>query len=129
MIKSERISSRLDNWGIFVSLLCFVHCATMPILFISSTYLSAELEGIHALELPLLLLAILIGTLAISKAYKSHQKVLPVVIMLFGFVLLLAGGFAANELQETIIRVTGSLAVMLGHTLNKRFQSRTANEN
>lgn len=127
MIKLIKNYSKLDNWGICVSLVCFVHCAAMPILLISSTYLSAELEGIHELEPPLLLLAIIIGTLAIYGSYKTHRKILPIILMLCGFILLLAGDFFSGELEETFIRITGASAVMTGHVFNKRFQNRAAN--
>ncbi len=129
MIKSVENTSRLDNWGMAISLLCCIHCALMPILFISSTYFSSRYESLHLLELPLLALSIVIGITAIIKAYKSHKKYLPSIVVLSGIALLLLGGLVKEDIQETVIRVSGSITVIIGHLLNKRSQNKTTYEN
>lgn len=119
MIKTTATSSQLDNWGIFISTLCAIHCVLTPLLLISSAHLSTQVESLHSLELPLFAVAFGIAAIALYSSYKRHKSFQPLLLVVSGFILvLLAGGLAT--VFETLFRVIGSLLIISGHVQNSK---------
>jgi hypothetical protein len=109
----------IDQIGFSASLICAIHCATMPIILsiISSTplfFLSNPL-----FEISMIVLSIAIGFSSILPGYlKGHGKVLPLSLMLLGFSFIFSGHFIAVEELEPIVTPIGAFMVAISHFVN-----------
>ncbi|MFY0593146.1 MerC domain-containing protein [Roseivirga sp.] len=121
MNKSHKSSIALDDWGIGVSLLCSVHCALMPVLIFSSAIVGMQIEQLERLESPLLLLAAVIGSVSVLQSYTSQKKLKPALFLAAGLVLILIGGLFHETWLEPVLRICGSLFIVLAHFTNKKF--------
>lgn len=124
MIKTNKNSLALNNWGIGISLVCCVHCAIMPLIFISSAFLGAQIEILERVELPMFILAAFIGSISVFQAYFKLKDLKPALFVLIGILLIVIGGNVVGVLAETMFRVLGSLFIVCGHVVSKRIQKK-----
>lgn len=125
MIKTSKNSLALDNWGMGISLLCSIHCALMPVLIISSALVGFQVEKLERLELPLFIMAAVLGSISILLTYLNRKRIQPVLLLFGGLLLILAGGMIDSLWFETSFRVAGSLLIVLAHFINKRIQKQS----
>ena len=120
MVKAVKDSVVLDNWGIGVSILCSIHCALMPILIVTSAIVGWQAETLEEIELPLFIVAAIIGSVSILNVYFQKRRTKPVYFLLAGLALILVGGFVESEWLEPAFRGLGSLFIVAAHVVNKR---------
>lgn len=118
LTKWSRISDRL---GVYLSSLCVVHCALMPVLFMvlpSFSYLVSH-DVFHVI---MLLLLPLVAFVAFVPGYRAHRD--PIVFVYGGFGLVLLGVavllFHDSRLFEALFSIAGSLTLIRAHQLNRR---------
>lgn len=109
----------LDRWAILLSGLCFVHCLSGAV-FVA---LAASAGGmlldpvIHEVGL---VLAIMLGVVAIGRGAYLHGYMMPVAISSLG-VGTMAGALALPHGDlEIVYTVLGVALLALGHDLNRR---------
>ena len=82
------------NWdlaGIFASLACAIHCAILPLVMTSLPVLGVNIIDNTAFELGMILLAAVIGILALVHGYRKHHgNVLPFYLFGAGVLFLIA---------------------------------------
>ena len=111
-----------DRLGITASLLCAIHCMTLPILL---PFLAAYGLGILAqpgFEFGMIVLSVVIGMYSIAKSFwNHHRKIYPLYFVGIGLLLLMAakGGADGEEAGELMVPV-GALCIALAHGLNLR---------
>lgn len=120
MVKTEKNTMALDNWGIGVSILCSIHCALMPVLILSSAIVGWQIERLEELESPLFIAAAIIGSVSIFQAYFHRKRSRAVYFLLAGLALIVAGGFMESVWLEPALRVMGSLLIISAHIVNKK---------
>ena len=111
-----------DKLGITVSLLCAVHCMTLPILLPVIAASGVAILSEPGFELGMIALAVLIGVYSMIKSFwDHHRKVYPFYFIGVGLLLLvLAKGGAVGEEFEEIMVPLGALCIALAHGLNWR---------
>lgn len=109
----------LDRVAIGLSALCAVHCLlTIAVLGALSSlghFFTAPI--IHEIGL---VLAIIVGAVALGRGVRRHRLVLPAVIGLAGLGLM---GFAitmGHGIGEGLVTISGVVLVALAHYLNMR---------
>jgi hypothetical protein len=112
--------SRLDRAGIFVSLLCAVHCAALPLLLsllplAGLTFLQSEW-----MEVAIIGTSLTLACLSLRRSYKEHRKILPFIIACIGFCALGAGHLISAR-HEWILLTAGGLLIATAHLINWRF--------
>lgn len=113
-------TSALDNWGIGVSLACSIHCAAIPIFLISSSFIGFPTDSWEQLELPMFLIAAIIGSISTLKTYLVLKNKRPVLLLTIGLFLIVLGGAYEHIWFETLLRVAGSIFLILSHVKNKK---------
>lgn len=105
------------------SAVCLAHCLMLPLLFAlvpAASHLFAVPEAFH---IGAFVLAIPISVLAMRTGYRHHGFVHPVLLGLFGLILLGVGAFGGLRLlAETGFTVTGSVLLAIGHLSNWRLR-------
>lgn len=109
----------LDRLGIGVSLTCAVHCVASAILGVVPT-LAGRVAFLEWMELPLLLVALVVGTTSLVPASRAHGHRGPVVLFATGMVVLLASRLVPSGTAELVLTITGFTPVALAHLWNLR---------
>lgn len=110
------------------SLICAVHCAAVPILFLFSS-----LSSLHFLHNPLIewffiALGIVFVLISLWPSYKkAHHKLKPLLIAACGFGLIALGRLDFNEIWETANTVMGAILVSVAHFVNWKLLRSTGN--
>lgn len=111
----------LDKTGMWTSAMCAVHCIAVPIAISMSAFSSWAILHDEHLENFALLVSGIIGVTSLVPSYLSHHKrLMPIVILLSGFVLIGLSRFAV-EVNESVFTSCGAALVASAHLLNHRF--------
>lgn len=114
-------ASGLDRWAIGLSGLCVMHCVTSSILIALMSTAGGLLAApiIHEVGL---IVAILLGVVALRRGVLRHRRAVPVVIGAtglgtMGWAMTLPHDASGGEAMWTII---GVVLLAIGHLLNQR---------
>ncbi|TAH03157.1 MAG: MerC domain-containing protein [Sphingobacteriales bacterium] len=119
-MKFQKLSTRLDGFGILASVICAIHCAFLPLLITT-----LPLWGIGFLANPwvegaMICISLLLGSSSLSMAYLSHHKKLPLLLLCLGFASITLGLFMLNEYFEPYFVAFGGLTIAYSHYTNWR---------
>ena len=110
---------RLDHLGIGLAGLCALHClATLVV--ISTLGLGGHFlldESIHRIGL---LLALVVGGVAIGWGLLRHRRMLPFGVAMVGIALMAAALVIPHGTDEFLLTLAGVALVSAGHWLNLR---------
>ena len=109
----------LDRAAILLSGLCVAHCvaSTVAVALLASAGGLLVDPRIHAIGL---LLALLLGAVALGAGYRAHRARVPLVLGCVGLALMVVGLVVPHGPAETLITVTGVSILALGHVRNRR---------
>ena len=111
--------SLLDRIAIGASFACMVHCLAVPLLFAALPALAQILDIPESFHLIMLAIAVPTSALALTRGYRTHGAVIPVVLGLIGIMLLSIGAFWPDSKSfETGLTVLGSLTLATAHIGN-----------
>lgn len=110
---------RLDHLGIGLAGLCALHClATLVVL--STLGLGGHFlfdENIHRIGL---LLAVVVGGLAIGWSLLRHRLILPFTVAMAGLALMAAALMVPHGANEFLLTLVGVTLVSAAHLMNLR---------
>lgn len=110
-----------DTMAISASALCLVHCLALPVLVMLPPALAAYLALPESFHIGALLFAAPTSIVALAAAYRRHRWALPTRLAAPALALLALGAFVApEEWIETLLTVTGAIALAVAHALNWR---------
>lgn len=109
----------LDRLGIGVSLTCALHCIASAALGLVPA-LAGRVAFLEWMELPLLLVALVVGTASLVPAARAHGHRGPVGLFALGMVVLVASRLAPEGNAELALTVSGFTPVALAHLWNLR---------
>lgn len=110
------------------SLLCAVHCALLPIVFLVLPSVGLSLLLNDGVERAFVGFATLIGTVGLVRGFRAHRVALALMLLAPGLALLW-GGILWPPLHEAlwphaVTMATGGGLVAVAHFLNLRFARR-----
>jgi hypothetical protein len=126
------MQERFDRFAILLSGLCAVHCIALPIIASIIPLLSATVHhgnDVHEFWFHqfILLFIVPVSLIALITGFRSHKKLLPLVIAGVGLAVLAFVALFAEQLLidnilphegETLLTITGGLIHAVGHILN-----------
>jgi len=109
-----------DNFAIFTSGLCLIHCLAAPLLLLaglSGAFISLfEAEWVHqALIIPVIILA----ALSLPYAYKQHGSAVPLILAGIG-ITAMSSSFYLPESLELWLVIPSALLIITAHGMNKK---------
>jgi drug/metabolite transporter (DMT)-like permease len=125
MLKRIRKHSHLlHKTGMTLSFLCLIHCLSMPFII---TLLPIVAEGFlnHTLEIMLVVGSFVLAVLLLTKDYKAHHKISPLLLLISSSVLQYIGLFVVNESQESIYVISGSVLMAIAYLTNWNMHQKT----
>jgi hypothetical protein len=115
-------TSKLDNIGMTASILCAIHCAILPILITSLPLFGLGFLANPLIEWSMITLALFIGVYAIGSSYvRTHHRPLPMLLLITGFLIIIAGHLFITGWREGIIVPIGGLLIATAHFFNFRY--------
>ena len=114
----------IDLIALISSLICAIHCASIPILLSFSTLSSLHFLGNHYVEWVFISFGVVFVFISLWPSFKKiHHKIKPLVYAAIGFGFIALGRLDLNELWEVINTVLGAVIVSVAHYLNWRLLS------
>jgi hypothetical protein len=113
----------LDQMGMSAGLLCAVHCLALPVAVALIPVAGLELVMGEGIEWAFAIVAVALGGLSlVPGCLRVHRRVLPIVLLVLGTSLLLAGRTLVEDesRMETPIVLTGALSMILAHATNAK---------
>jgi hypothetical protein len=121
-MKSSKAGSKLDSVGMTASVLCAIHCATVPLLITTLPLLGLGFLANPWLEWSMIIFALFIGTYAIGSSYfRVHHRILPICFLIIGFLIIVAGHLFITTWHEAIVIPIGGLLIATAHFFNYRY--------
>jgi hypothetical protein len=119
-MKSFIKSTRLDQLGITASVACAIHCALLPLLITTLPLLGLEFLANIWVEICMICLSLFIGTYSLSTSYPKHKRIVPIAMLLTGF-LFIGFGHLLFETIEAVLVPTGGLIIATAHWMNWKY--------
>jgi hypothetical protein len=120
----EKYSSRLDNAGMTASILCAIHCAIVPLLITVLPLAGLGFLANPLVEWSMIIFAVVVGTYAIGLSYfRTHHKKLPLILLIAGFLVIIAGHVLVDGWHEALVVPLGGLLIATAHFFNFRYSA------
>lgn len=112
-------NNSIDIVALFSSLICAVHCATIPLLLSFSSLGSLHFLGNKFIEWAFISLGLIFVIISLLPSYKKiHKNSKPLIIAFLGFLLIAFGRLNLSEIFEIVNTVAGAFIVSYAHYLN-----------
>ena len=123
-VQAHNGKSRLDRVGFFLSIVCAVHCASMPLLIAIIPLIGAEFLHNPILEMVLIGTTVLIaGSILIKDYLQLHRSFIPLGLLLLGVAAKLSGIFIFGHQYEPVIITSGAAFILLAYIANWRLRA------
>jgi len=111
-----------DHAGVAISTACMVHCIVLPVLLVFLPGLAALAPSHERVHVALLAFLVVVAAAAFVPGYRRHRRRPVLLLAGVGLALVCAGAFAhtLGEWMETGLTVSGSVALVAAHLLNRR---------
>ncbi|MEM6380074.1 MAG: MerC domain-containing protein [Bacteroidota bacterium] len=112
----------LDKIGVCTSIICMIHCITIPLLLIFGLDTSLKLIDQEWIELTLITTALCIGMSSFAIGFFRHRQHFIPVLFIAGFLLLVNGESVTNTMISLILSIAGALVIVYAHVQNLRWK-------
>lgn len=119
-MKQHKISGRLDGIGITASILCAIHCAVVPFVITLLPLWGIGFLANEWVEMSMIVLALIIGTLSLSISFKRHRSYIPLFLLAAGFMLIITCHLCFSGSLEPVLIPLGGLTIATAHFVNWR---------
>ncbi|NJL77157.1 MAG: MerC domain-containing protein [Saprospiraceae bacterium] len=117
-MRSRFLSLHLDFLGFSASMLCALHCLSLPFLLSISTMGSLQWLDNFGVELVFISVSFVIASWSLGQSYfMQHKKLDALLVVIIGFVLILISRFVVDS-AEVIFTTLGGLLVAVAHFVN-----------
>ncbi len=123
------LTGTADRVGATGSLLCAIHCATMPLLLSALPAMGMGFLANVDLDQAFVVFASLLGVTTLSLGFRRHRAHHAWALLLPGLLLLWAGSFTSlhdHSLGHALMMGCGGLLIAAAHLLNLRLSHRFA---
>lgn len=118
MIKRlKKHSHLLHKTGLWLSILCTIHCLAMPILLTAMPFLGDNFIN-ESTEHLLIGLSFVIALFLLSKDFQIHQNKTPFVLLITSMIFNCIGLFVVDRSNETVFVVFGASLMSAAYIYN-----------
>ncbi len=110
---------KLDRWAIGLSGLCMAHCLATALVFGAASAVGGLLHSPFIHEAGLLL-AIVLGGMALGRGIQMHGQRLPLAVGIVGLATMAAALTMPHGNGEVGVTLVGVTLLGIGHYLNRR---------
>ncbi len=107
----------LNKVGLWLSVLCTIHCLAMPFLITALPFLSGSVISEKS-EIYLIGASAVLAVFLLVKDYRNHQNLLPLRFLGVAICLNIVGLFVIKGTYEIFFNVTGALVMAYAYWAN-----------
>lgn len=107
----------LNKVGLWLSVLCTIHCLAMPFLMTALPFLGESFLSEQS-EMYLIGASAILAIFLLIKDYRNHQNPLPLRLLAIALCFNFAGLFLAKGSYEILFNVTGALVMASAYYVN-----------
>ena len=115
------MAKKLDHVGITASTLCAIHCAAVPVFFTSLPILGLGFLANPWVEWGMILLALVVGVASIGTSFRSHHRMLPLILLVAGFATIVLGHNFTKGWVEAVVVPAGGILIAVAHFFNYKY--------
>lgn len=115
---------QLNKVGLWLSILCTIHCLAMPFLITALPFLSGNFIS-HQSEIYLIGMSAILAIFLLIKDYRNHQNILPLMLLGVASSFNFVGLFLVKANYEVFFNVTGALIMAAAYWQNWNAHRRT----
>ena len=108
---------KLNKVGLWLSVLCTIHCLAMPFLITALPFLGGTVISQKS-EIYLIGISAILAVFLLVKDYRNHQNSLPLTLLATALCFNFTGLFLAHGTYEILFNVTGALLMASAYYLN-----------
>jgi hypothetical protein len=112
-------SARLDLMGTCVSLMCALHCLTVPLLVTVLPLAGAGVFLRGSLEVLFIAASVALATGSLCWGFRRHRRWQMFIVLGAALTIIGVGRFLAREFFELVFVVMGAAVLAGGHLLNR----------
>jgi hypothetical protein len=112
-------SARLDLMGTCVSLMCALHCLTVPLLVTVLPLAGAGVFLGGSLEVLFIAASVALATGSLCWGFRRHRRWQMFIVLGAALTMIGVGRFLARESFELVFVVMGAVVLAGGHLLNR----------
>ena len=121
----SKTHSTLDRAGILVSILCAIHCFSVPIILTGGFFGSLGFVTNPQVEFLVLGTSFVLACLSLIPNFlKRHRNPFPILMVIAGFSLILLNHDHGSLSWKVLVSVVGGLLIGLSHFLNLKITAR-----
>ena len=113
----QRKGSHIDILGLSASVLCAIHCVSMPFILSAGALGSTQFITNPFIEITLILVSVVFGYSVIKKGYLNHSKKSIVALFVISSIFLIVFGIIIHD-HESPISSIGRIGIALSFLLN-----------
>lgn len=118
-MRNRLLNLPLDTFGILASLLCAIHCMTLPILLSLSSLAFLDFLAYPWFEYSIIIISIFLALYSLFPAYRYyHKRGGPLLFVVIGFLLIAIGQFKFFTVSELVFTSSGAVLIALAHAIN-----------
>jgi MerC mercury resistance protein len=112
-------SAHIDLLGTCVSLVCALHCLTLPFLMTVLPLAGAGVLLGGWLEVLFIAASVALATGSLCWGFRRHRRWRMFVVLGAALTMIAVGRFLASETYELVFVFIGAMALAAGHVLNR----------
>lgn len=107
----------LNKVGLWLSILCTIHCIAMPFVITALPFLSGSFLSEQS-EMYLIGASAVLAIFLLVKDYLNHHNILPLVLLSIALCFNISGLFLVKGTYEIFFNVTGALIMATAYWIN-----------
>jgi len=119
-VMNRFFGNHLDFFGFSASLICAVHCISLPLLLAFGSVTVAKWMANPILEWSFILVSAIIVLASIFPSYRKHGKAMVLVMAVFGLFLIGVDHLAHLHIIHHVLSAIGGVLIASAHFLNWR---------
>lgn len=107
----------LNKVGLWLSVLCTIHCLAMPFLMTALPFLGGSFLSEKS-EIYMIGVSAILAIFLLIKDYRNHQNSLPLTLLSIALCFNFVGLFLAKGIYEILFNVIGALMMASAYYIN-----------
>lgn len=108
----------VEKIGVFLSIICAIHCLSLPILLVFAPYLTSSFAFSIKFEWTLVILSFLLAAIILFLDFRKHRQPLPLYFLGVGIIIKVFDMFLINQSHAWIFGISFGIVVGMAYWVN-----------
>jgi len=108
----------IEKVGVLLSIVCAIHCLSLPIFLIFAPYLASSFAFSSNLEWILVISSFLLAAIILVLDFRKHRQPLPLYFLGVGIMIKLVDMFLANQSYAWLFGIMLGVVISIAYWVN-----------